>query len=89
MRLLGNFIPYTVSAAEVGMQNGESGHRTHQFINTCKKINMVYGFPMLRCTEAVWDKFITEESKSISEISEGTPTYVAKPYSPATSVPET
>lgn len=50
---------------------------------------MVYGFPKLGCTEAVWDKFITGESKNSSKISEGAPAYAAKHGSPATSVPET
>ena len=50
---------------------------------------MVYGFPKLRCTEAVWDKFITRESKNSSEISEGAPAYPAKSCRPVASVPET
>lgn len=32
---------------------------------------MVYGLPNLRCTKAVWDKFITGKSKNSSEITEG------------------
>lgn len=39
-----------------------------QFINIHKKMNMVYGFPKFRCTQAVWDKCITGESKNSSEI---------------------
>lgn len=34
---------------------------------------MVYGFIKLRCTQAVWYKFVTGESKHNSEIREGAP----------------
>jgi len=54
--------------SEVGTQNDESRHKEVGGVNSnlstyAKKINMVYGFPKLTCTEAVWDKFIPGENK--------------------------